>query len=306
VVATDGKQLLVQTGYRFPWPEELLIARTAAFGCKELPQGEPVYVGRIDSHVCIRTGGWTLWLAIDKDGRFPRAEQVIPTSSGEVTRLRLDAADAEAMARALPTLPGADDDCSPVTVDLNGKVALRARGSGQGRCTELVLARSEAVGKPVRFVTDRKYLARAQQMGFREVLSFGPDKPAVCREGRRTFVWMVLASSGALTAQPEDLRISTSNDTMSKVKRAPAKASPTVPPESKGRPATVPPGRKKDTRPTGGGAGLVEEALEVQRLLRETLARTRHLMAAIQQHRKQSRLVRSTLASLKQLQHVGG
>ena len=40
VVATDGRQLLVQSAFRFGWDGDLLIPAAPIFGCKELPQQE--------------------------------------------------------------------------------------------------------------------------------------------------------------------------------------------------------------------------------------------------------------------------
>ena len=57
------------------------------------------------------------------------------------------------------------------------------------------------------------------------------------------------------------------------------------------------------------GAGplpLVDEAEALQGFLREALARNARLLAGLKQQRKQSRLVASTLASLRQLGQVQG
>ncbi len=49
---------------------------------------------------------------------------------------------------------------------------------------------------------------------------------------------------------------------------------------------------------------LIEQAEAVKTSLRETLTNTSELISALKKHRKQSRLVRSTLASLRQLQSI--
>src|SRR5207245_8412254 len=46
IVATDGKQLLLQAGFRFPWTEDVLIPSTPVFACPELAADLPVCVGR--------------------------------------------------------------------------------------------------------------------------------------------------------------------------------------------------------------------------------------------------------------------
>ena len=53
-----------------------------------------------------------------------------------------------------------------------------------------------------------------------------------------------------------------------------------------------------------GVESLIEQAEAVKTSLRETLANTAELIAALKKHRKQTKLVRSTLASLRQLQSI--
>ena len=68
IVATDGRQLLVRTGFRFPWPGDLLIKGSPIFACRALPRDQPVEVGRTDTHVVFRVGPWTICLR-DPEGR---------------------------------------------------------------------------------------------------------------------------------------------------------------------------------------------------------------------------------------------
>src|SRR5262249_31125321 len=143
LVATDGRQLLVQEGFPFPWREDVLVPALGAFGCRELPQDAPVSVGKTDTHVCVEVRPWTFHLALTKAGRFPDVEHAIPARTGSVTTCRLSPEDAAFLAKALPRLPGRGDDHEPVTVDCNGRLAVRARAEGQERVTELVLSRSE-------------------------------------------------------------------------------------------------------------------------------------------------------------------
>ncbi|HJZ57738.1 MAG TPA: hypothetical protein VKE74_22455 [Gemmataceae bacterium] len=53
------------------------------------------------------------------------------------------------------------------------------------------------------------------------------------------------------------------------------------------------------------GGGLVEEALAVRDALKALLGRVRTLVEEAQRQRQEHRLVRATLASLRQLQTVG-
>jgi hypothetical protein len=191
VVATDGRQLLIQGGFAFPFAEDVLLPRVMLFGPRGLPAGE-VLVARSGGHALFRVGGWAVALAADKGGRFPNVDAVVPAPGGRSTRWRLGPGEARALAGALPKLPGADEELSPVTVDLGRPVAVRARAGGQGRPTELSLPGSSVEGPAVRFVTDRQYLARALKLGFDSFEVPGPGRPVACRDGRRTYVWMTL------------------------------------------------------------------------------------------------------------------
>jgi hypothetical protein len=308
VIATDGKQLLIQGGYLFPWAEDVLVPTTPVFGCKELEAGRMVRVGRTDEHVMLSIGEWTFWLTIAPDGRFPDVAAVMPKGQGSI--LQLDPADLDFLVRSLPSLPGAEDDNAPVTVDLNGEAAVRARAEGQTRSTEVVLSRSTVEGSPVRFSTDRGYLLRAAELGFPSLRAFGPEKPVLCKDGRRTYMWMTLGGAG-LPPDADAMRLDTAAERTprkkgaTKARKAKARSEVEVVPAATGTSEVRETPAPKGVKSGAGTAGLAEEAREVQRLLRETMARTRKLLAAIRVHLRQHRLVRSTLASLRQLQHVG-
>ena len=49
------------------------------------------------------------------------------------TRVQLDPEDARFLQDALDRLPGNEELNSPATIDMNGKVAIRARGSSSPR-----------------------------------------------------------------------------------------------------------------------------------------------------------------------------
>ena len=55
IVATDGRQLLVRSGFRLPWTGDVLIKGSPIFACRTLPRDRPVEVGRTDSHVFFRS-----------------------------------------------------------------------------------------------------------------------------------------------------------------------------------------------------------------------------------------------------------
>ena len=120
-----------RSGFGFPWDGDLLISRSPLFACKAFARDRPVRIGKTDTHVVLRVGPWTIWHEIQKEARFPGVEDAIPAPEAVATRLRLDPEDAGSSATALDRLPGAEELNAPATLDLNGRVAVRARGAEQ-------------------------------------------------------------------------------------------------------------------------------------------------------------------------------
>ena len=116
--ATDGRQLLVQSGFTFPWDGDLLIPRSRVFASAELAGDRPVQVGQAGDWVAFRIGPWTIWLKINKDGRFPDLSRHPPRPADATARCSLSPTDAEFLAQALPRLPCDDELNFPVTLDL--------------------------------------------------------------------------------------------------------------------------------------------------------------------------------------------
>jgi hypothetical protein len=310
VVATDGHQILVRRGFRLPWDGDLLVRGTPLFASRELPRDRPLEVGRTDGHVVLRAGPWAVYLAIRTDARFPRVDGVVPAADRPATRLRLDPQDAAFLADALERLPGGDELNAPVTLDLNGRVLVRARAEG-GDTTELELARSGCSGPAVRLCVNRRFLARAARLGLPELRVCGPEEPVAGRDGGRTYAFQPLSAGAALAPVEGAVRIEST--------AGPA-ATPAVPPRvevADGRPgprprrAATPHGRRDGTRPpasagasesvAGGPAGLIREAEALHAALGEAKARARRLIAALRRERRRSRLVQSTLATLRQI-----
>src|SRR5262249_26108603 len=192
----------------FPWPEDLLIKARPVFACRALPRDQPVEVGRTDTHIVVRVGPWIVSCAIQRDVRFPAVERVVPSASEVGTRLRLDPAGARVLESALGRLPGDQEFNSPVTVDLNGAVAVRATSADQpNRVTELVLNRSSYTGPPLCLCTNRALLERALRLGFRELGFTGIDSPFVCRDTGRVYAVQPLSGGSPPAAGAEVIRI---------------------------------------------------------------------------------------------------
>jgi len=310
VAATDGKQMLLQGGFHFPWEEDVLVPRVPIFGGRELGQDTPVEVGRTKQHILLRVGPWTLYLRIDAEGRFPKVEQVIPRLGPQATHWRIGPEDAAFLARVLPRLPASDDADRPMTVDLNGQVCLRVKDASQNRVSEVVLARSQYTGKPVRFCINRMLLARVLQLGFDEVHVQNPDSPVSCVDNQRTFVVMPLPKAGCIGPTEDAVRIASAEGRHPSQPLSPERKKTTMPtPSSNGNGHAVEHGKPSVLPSANGstaGISVIAEAQALKDTLRDAYGRANRLVAALKHQRKQSKLVQTTLASLKQLQQIGG
>ena len=70
--------MLMQHGFAFGFDDDVLARPTSVFGASQLGTTDPVFVGRVEKHIAVRTGPWTFWLPIDKEGRFPRVDDIVP------------------------------------------------------------------------------------------------------------------------------------------------------------------------------------------------------------------------------------
>ncbi len=304
IAATDGLQLLVQDGFCFPWDDAVLIPARKVFASRELPTGQPVEVGKSDDWVCVRIGPWTLHFKIETEARFPHVEDHVPDADSAVTTLQLSDADALFLTKSVKRLPGGDDCNLPVTVDLNGEIVIRAQGDEQSSPTELILTNSSRSGEVIQFNTNREFLARAMQLGFRDVHFTGPEAPAFCRDQNRQYLWALLGKDGAIQPHERATRIESPTD-------------PAVSPNSQPHPRRTPITKPKNNQTKGkakssdesaaetnGSMSLIEQAESLRDSLQGSLSQTRELIAALKRQKKQSRLMKSTLASLRQLQTV--
>jgi hypothetical protein len=334
IVATDGKQLLIQRGFDFPWADDVLVSRLGVFGCQELREESAITIGRTDQHVVLRVGAWTFFLRLDAEARYPKVDQLLAKLNGATTHLRIAPEDAAFLARLLPTLPGEDDGDQAVTVDLNGQVCLRAHAPGEGRAIEVILRHSNFQGKAVRFVLDRPLLIRVLQLGFAELHIVDADKPLLARDDQRTLICMPIPKEYALAPGDAALRIVSGADeqkplttlTHSPRRRKPSMESSTnhehdsanriagengpVSTHLGSTGTSAPNGTTRNSaarkrRPKSTGiAALIEETEALKHSLREITRQAHNLVVALKRHRKQNRLVQTSLQALKELQSV--
>src|SRR5262249_34625176 len=279
------------------------------FASKSLPRGEPLSINKTDTHVVLRAGPWTLFSEIKTNARFPDIERALPAPGTARTRLRLGAEDAEFLAQAIDRLPGADELSAPVTVDLNGRVAIRAKSPDQADATELLLSRSRYTGSPVCFITNREFLGRAVRLGFRELAIGDAEAPIVCRDGKRTYGWQPLSKESAIESNDDAIRVTSSSSTLPQAihRERPSKARTPLserikPPKSDASIDGAANGHA--TTENNGAVGftaLIQEAETLHEQLSDAKSRTARLIAALRRQRKRERLVARTLASLKEL-----
>ena len=322
VVATDGRQLLVRSGLEFPWTDDVLIKGSPVFANRALPHDRPVEVGRTETHVFFRAGNWVIACKVQKEARFPEVERVIPQPDEVATRLQLDPEDAGFLETALGRLPGSGDVDAPVTMDLNGHVAVRATSAEQpGRVTELVLNRSAYTGSPLCICTNRVLLERALRLGFGEIGFTGIDSPFVCRDAAQVFAVQPLSGGSPPPADAEVIRIESGtavggrraqshDDTTRRtttVRESRNGHEPAAPAEGPNRtfPRPVETTSSAGPEPPGTSlAALIQEAEALHASLADARTRTARLIAGLRRQRKQSRLLNETLRSLRQLRLV--
>jgi hypothetical protein len=317
--ATDGKHVLTQASFQFPWTDDVLLPANGILGCRALDLRQPIEVGRAGDWVGFRSGPWLVMLAIQKEGRYPKIDDVIPKPESAKSRLELSADDAAFLGDVLPRLPCDDPLFEPVTLDLNGRVLLRAREADCARPTQVELANSRLEGPSVTLHTNRNYLAHALRLGFRTLHSFGPESPVLCADERRRFLWCLLDAKSAIPRHEDPVCITPPAAERRPVNRT-KQVLPQPKPVSQGEaPMTVAthqhvaasttaatpndakPMKRARPRPT---ATTIEQALALRDVLRGVAQQAGELAKSLKKQKRQVRIVATTLASLKELQTV--
>src|SRR5690606_32038661 len=108
IAATDGRQLLIQRGFAFPWEDAVLVPANPVFRCKDVTSGEPVAIGRVDYWVAVTAGPWTIQLKVQKDAQFPQVDDHVPAAGSAKAVVRLDAGDAAFLGDTISRLPCSD------------------------------------------------------------------------------------------------------------------------------------------------------------------------------------------------------
>jgi hypothetical protein len=303
LAATDGKQALIQGGFKFPFADDLLIPAIAAFGSKEIAIERGISIGVADNWLNLVAGPWLFWLAIDREGRFPKLEDAIPRALG--TSVLFGEADVRRVLEELPRLPvDKDIDPQPVTLDLGKRPAIRARSGTDDEIVEVPLTETQCQGPDVVVLANRAHFGRALAMGFREFHCANPERPLVATEGDRTYISATLDPKLAVprpttipeTTAPTSKRVRLSVQPFAQSDSIPTQRSTSMPRESPS------PERNGHASPATGAEGLdpLVEAEALRTVLTEAAAQSMRLVAALKQFRKERRAIVSAFSSLKQ------
>ncbi len=327
IVATDGHHLLMQRGFEFPWEGELLVPGSRVFGSSALDSDSPVLVGKTDDWFTLQVGQWTFWLKINKDGRFPSVERHFAEPETAMTSVELSPSDRVFLAENVLNMPGDDLPFAPVTLDVNGTVAVRAKGQDAENRMEMALTGAICQGEPVRMMINRRYLARAAKLGFERLHIFGDKQPMLAADDSRRYVWAVLDARScieptenmtriespvpgrAASVDPPRSSISRSNNTpMSRssttnTTNGNGKAQAAGNGHAKGS-STHGNGHARADGETGQAAGAIEQGLALRTTLREAAAQATELVRILKAEKRQTRQLRSALSSLRQLQSL--
>jgi hypothetical protein len=164
-------------------------------------------------------------------------------------------------------------------------------------------------GTPHTISSNRQYLLRALRLGFREVHLYGTEAPVLCDDGRRQFVWAVLGPNGTIPTGPDVIRIAStprpanrSNGRPKQRRSKPAMSEPTTPPTNTPAAEQVSATRRRGKPPAKGTP--TENAIALRNALRAAVVQANELIRSLKRHKREARLVESTLASLRTLQKV--
>jgi hypothetical protein len=301
MAASDGGQAILETEFHFPWSDTVLVPACDVFSSREFAAAEEVLIGRSDDWVTVQANACTVHLKIEKERRFPDLDLQIPGEGAAVTKLALADTDVDFLLDSAPKLPAAEETNAPVTIELNGVVAIRAAAEASDQITELVLSNSRRVGEEILFQTDRTFLCRAAQLGFREIQLRDNTAPAYCHDDRRMYLWALLDEESVLRASDETTRIS-SPIVSSSLPQPKGKSSTMVTTaSSRPVPARASTAASNDTEVN---PNLLTQAETLRDSLSQALSDTRELITLIKRNQKQNRLVETTLRSLKQLEQI--
>jgi hypothetical protein len=285
IVGSDGHQLLIWNSFRFPFDDSVLVPAVPAFGCKELLTETNVRIGQSDRHIVVTAGPWTIWLTIDRAGKYPNVEMITPKSPD--SELHLTEHDVQIIESFLQHVIKEDDTLARVTIDFGERPTLRAKTEVNGRTSEVILKGSHCTGKARACALNRDFLTRALSLGLRRIGLQSDNGPAVCRDAQRTYVAVTMHPSTILSkSRPPAATTATPN--ISNAIQGEA-----MPSETNGR---------ISPEPTHAEAlDFLAEAEGLRDALADVARRAARLVVSLKHLQKQRRVMETAWSSLKNL-----
>jgi hypothetical protein len=295
LAGTDGKHALVWGGFKFAFPDDLLVPAVPLFGSKELAGESAVSVGLAGEWLYIVIGPWQVWLWVDREGRFPDVHGAAPRSCP--TRVAFDDRDVDGLLRAMPRLPAMEADGRPVTLDLGATVAARSRNDRTEDTAEVRLAHSSVTGPATRVVVGRDHLGRALALGFRELRVSTAERPVSFRDSDRLFLAATLDPS-LIVPKPGESAAAGLTNVPASSPPIPTHPDRRIPVPTRDTPT---PERNGHAVPADETFDPVAEAEALRADLADAAARAHRLVTLLKQFRKERRALASAWSSLKQL-----
>jgi len=251
--------------------------------------------------VYFNVGNVNFWLQ-KVDGRFPSMGQFTKDIDG-YTWLNIDSTDAIFVSERLNILPGKDKFNSPVYIGLNDGVVIRGHDTAIQSATEIRLVKSHYDGASVKMSLNRDYLKNALDFGINRI-GFNPTDttPLIGYGNNKLFVIMPLegtepeVDSGKLTVLLSNAKASVP----SKIEWSSRTAKP-IPVTLACRSTRS---RSKAVDKSKGKVAVLDDAVKLRANLRETLGSVNDLIRSIKSQRRQDKLLRDTVNSLRKLQNV--
>ena len=183
LVATDGRRLCCCNSLKLPVDDEhgVMVPVTKFLLWQGLQEDVMLGVSKTKAggRVCVKSGNWTYRVKA-VDGQYPNWRQVVPNTDGIEHRLTFTDADAQAMTKIVPALPGKDG----VGIEGgDGKITLRGL-DGDRQVRIPLTAGSEYAGGGCSVIVNRQYLLDALGAGFRNFMFADGHSPLLSDDGK--------------------------------------------------------------------------------------------------------------------------
>ncbi|GHT23266.1 hypothetical protein FACS189419_07010 [Planctomycetales bacterium] len=300
IAATDGRQCLVQDGFKFAFQENALLPVSKIFTSKEFREaGENITLGFEKGLIYFSVGTVHLWYK-SIAGAFPNIKRLFDEKA-ERTWIDLNDADARFLAERLQHLPGNDDPCKPVFIAFNENgVSVRGYDKEHQSCTEVKLSRSRCKGTAGLIAIDRTFIKNALDFGIK-TLGFDLNSKPMLGDGfNKSFIAMPLETKEKPEYDRDKLNVVETSRTVS----VPSKMERTV----RDRVPVVVTTAARIVKPTTDTSDkphhLLAEAECIRNALKTSLVNVNSLITEIKKHRRQEHLMRTTIESFKKLQQI--